>query len=81
MIPPWLIVITPRWRGGASIGFFSTVLVLYVLAIPSLALGFILALAGIACRNRPGREPRGGARSGGCCSVQRGSRASESWRR
>ena len=46
VVVPWLIVVTPRWLvRGASIGFFQALLVLYILAVPSFALGSVISLA------------------------------------
>jgi hypothetical protein len=64
LVPPWLIVVTPRWLvRGASIGFFQALLLLFILAIPSLAIGSVISLA-VVCRSLRHGNRSGRARSG-----------------
>jgi hypothetical protein len=59
LVPPWLIVVTPRWLvRGASIGFFQALLGLYILAIPSFVLGLVMSLAVVSRSLGPGHRSR-----------------------
>ena len=59
VVVPWLIVVTPRWLvRGASIGFFQALLMLYILAMPSFAVGSVISLLVVFRSLRPGNRSR-----------------------